>query len=227
MNSFGQKILQFYHDIDHPSYLPPEVEVMLPFRQSSAIRVMQPFFEQLYSGNQERVMLLGINPGRFGGGVTGIPFTDPIRLEESCSIQNSFNKRQELSSKFIYYMIDAFGGPQVFYHHFYISAVCPIGFISNGKNLNYYDIRELQEQWEPFMVDCLKRQIACGCSQKIAYSIGQGKNMDFLKKINSEHHLFERIDTLPHPRWVMQYRLKKIDVYTQEYVDKLRPFMTT
>ena len=50
----------------------------------------------------QRHLLLGINPGRFGGGVTGIPFTDPIRLQNVCGIENNFEKKQELSSVFIY-----------------------------------------------------------------------------------------------------------------------------
>ena len=79
------------------------------------------FYEKYYNDNNERYAFFGINPGRFGGGVTGIPFTDPIRLEKICGIPNDFEKKQELSSVFIYDMIDAFGGAAKFYKRFYIS----------------------------------------------------------------------------------------------------------
>ncbi len=41
-----------------------------------------------------RYLILGINPGRFGGGITGIPFTDPIRLQNICGIENDFQKNK-------------------------------------------------------------------------------------------------------------------------------------
>ena len=87
------------------------------------------FYTKYYSDNNKRILLLGINPGRFGGGVTGIPFTDPVRLEKVCGIKNDFQKKQELSSVFIYEMIEAYGGAEKFYKQFYISAVSPLGFV--------------------------------------------------------------------------------------------------
>ncbi len=93
-------------------------------------------------------MILGINPGRFGGGVTGIPFTDPKRVIEKCGLAYSGEMKHEPSSVFVYEMIDAFGGAIKFYEQFYIHSVCPLGFtnINNkGKaiNYNYYDSKEL------------------------------------------------------------------------------------
>ena len=87
--------------------------------------------------------MLGINPGRFGAGVTGITFTDPVRLEKECGIPNNFDKRQELSSVFIYDFIAAWGGAEAFYSRFFLSAVFPLGFTREGRNLNYYDDPQL------------------------------------------------------------------------------------
>jgi hypothetical protein len=42
-------------------------------------------------------------------------------------------------------VINAYGGPAVFYKRFFIGSVCPLGFVKNGKNINYYDDKELQQ----------------------------------------------------------------------------------
>jgi hypothetical protein len=55
--------------------------------------------------------------------------------------------------------------------------------------------------------------------------MGQGKNYAFLNKLNQEHGFFEKIIPLPHPRWVMQYRLKRKKEFIREYVDKLSQAM--
>jgi hypothetical protein len=165
-------------------------------------------------------LLLGINPGRFGGGITGIPFTDPVKLYEICEIPNKFDKRVELSSTFIYDMIASFGGPELFYGKYYFSAVSPIGFVKNGKNLNYYDDRELQDAWESFMVNSLRVQLDF-CDNDEVYSIGMGKNVQFLNDLNKKYKLFGKINALPHPRWIMQYRLKRKQEFIDEYRDKL------
>jgi hypothetical protein len=89
---------------------------------------------------------LGINPGRFGAGVTGIPFTDTKRLEEKCWLTIEGLTTYEPSSVFVYDVIEAYGGVEKFYSDYYISSVCPLGFVKfneKGKeiNYNYYDSR--------------------------------------------------------------------------------------
>ena len=184
--------------------------------------VVETFYRKYYSDTNERVLLFGINPGRFGGGITGIPFTDPIRLEELCGIPNVFDKKAELSSTFIYDMIEAFGGPSSFYAHFFITAVSPLGFVKDGKNLNYYDIPELRKGWEPFFLECIRNQLPLMKTNSVAFSIGQGKNVDYLKKLNDMRPSFTSIRPLPHPRWVMQYRLKRKSEFIQVYMDELQ-----
>lgn len=201
--------------------LPQGVGILYPFRNPEVARVCNLFYKTFYNDSGKRIFLIGINPGRFGAGVTGIPFTDPVRLEEKCGIQNTFDKRLELSSVFIYEMIDAFGGVDLFYKHFFVTAVSPIGFIKDGKNLNYYDDRNLQQALEPFIVESMRKQLAMGGRTDIAFSIGKGKNMAYLQYLNKKYGFFEDIGVLPHPRWVMQYRLKKKDEMIGEYLRKL------
>jgi hypothetical protein len=165
-------------------------------------------------------MILGINPGRHGGGVTGIPFTDPIKLE-ALGIANDFQKKRELSADFIYQMIDAFGGPKNFYQKFYFSAISPLGFKKDEKNLNYYDIKGLPELLDSFIVECMRHQLACGINTKVCFCLGEGENFKFLKKLNDKHHFFEEIIPLPHPRFIMQYRRKKLEQFIKLYVEEL------
>src|SRR4029077_11582149 len=129
------------------------------------------FYTKFYNDYNHRHLIIGINPGRFGGGITGIPFTDPIRLGEVCGIPNTFQNRQELSSLFIYQMIDAYGGPAAFYNQFYFTSYSPVGFTKNGKNLNYYDDKILATAIEPFAASCLEEQLSWNVNRDIAYCL--------------------------------------------------------
>jgi len=221
----SSQIIEFYKNLEAPSFLPDGVEVMNPYEDNSVMKNLGAFYSNYFSDDMPRVMLAGINPGRFGGGLTGIPFTDPINLQDTCGIQNDLDKRHELSSKFIYDMIKALGGVEKFYRNIYITAVSPIGFVMNGKNLNYYDIPELASKWEPFIVKTLKIQAGFCKNRSICYSLGQGKNFKFLQRINERYQIFEEVRALPHPRWIMQYRLKRKDEFISVYEKALWEFL--
>src|SRR5690349_4284562 len=140
--SLAARILSYQFGLQPPFPLPNEVEWLMPYEDEETRSVMQTFYTRYYQDESPRTFILGINPGRFGAGVTGVPFTDPVRLEK-LNIDNTFARRQELSSVFIYEMIDAFGGPEKFYHQFYITSLSPLGFVRHGKNYNYYDDKTL------------------------------------------------------------------------------------
>ncbi|GAA0892073.1 hypothetical protein GCM10009122_17520 [Fulvivirga kasyanovii] len=218
--TYAENILKYYSNISIPQQLPEGVEVLYPFDDSEVSAILNTFYNKYFNDSQKRTFLIGINPGRFGGGSTGIPFTDPIRLKEELDIENSFDPKPELSSRFIYQMINAIGGPEVFYKNFYFTSVSPLGFVKDGKNLNYYDIPALQEALEEYIVEEMKKQLEFG-AKDIAFSLGMGKNIAYLKKLNARHKLFKEIVPLPHPRWIMQYRLKRLDEFVQEYSTKL------
>ncbi len=217
----SKKIIDFLLSLNLPLVLPNGIEVLYPFSDKETTDVIKQFYNKFYKENTGRSMIIGINPGRFGGGVTGIPFTDPIRLENECGIKNNWQKKQELSSLFIYDMIDAYGGVKEFYSKFYITSVSPLGFIKSGINLNYYDDKILKESIKPFVVDCLKIQTAWGFRTDVAFCMGEGENYKFLTKLNEVHSMFERIIPLPHPRYIMQYKLKKKKEYIQKYLEAL------
>ena len=218
----SKKILSFLKNLDLKVELPAEVKVMNPFKDQATFRLCEKFSKKYYINNNPRQLIFGINPGRFGGGVTGIPFTDPVRLQNSCGIENDFQKRQELSSVFIYEMIHAFGGPEIFYGKFYITAISPLGFIKNNKNLNYYDDRQLENSIKNFVVECINLQLEFGINHDIAFCLGEGKNFTYLSNLNNELKFFGKIISFPHPRFIMQYRLKKKEAYIQLYLQQFR-----
>lgn len=218
--SFAEKVLAFHKSLRITQKLPHGVGVMNPYQDMAAYQLFSLFFKKFYNDNSPRTLILGINPGRFGGGITGVPFTDPIKLE-SLGIANDLQKKPELSADFIYRMITAYGGPEKFYSRYYISAVSPLGFTQLGKNLNYYDMRELQESLTPFIVNSLKTQLDFGINTDVCYCLGEGQNFKFLTILNQEYRMFQTISPLPHPRFIMQYRRKRVDEYVEAYLKRL------
>ena len=228
MNTAGKKItqsyaiLKFYKSLSPNMKLPHGVAIMNPFTDAVAWQLTETFYNKFYNDHHPRKFIFGINPGRFGGGITGVPFTDPIRLKDVCGIDNDLQKKAELSSLFIYAVIDAYGGPKAFYHDFFITALSPLGFTKNGINLNYYDDKELLKDSEPFIIDCINRQLqAIATTTDVCYCLGEGTNYKIFQRLNDKHHFFKQIVPLPHPRWVMQYRRKKVDEFVKVYVEKL------
>jgi len=219
--TFADRILTFNKSLRITKKLPPGVKVMNPYRDETASHLSGLFFKKYYNDVNSRTLILGINPGRLGGGLTGIPFTDPVKLETICGIPNNLPKKVELSADFIYSMIAAFGGAEKFYATFYISGVSPLGFTKENKNLNYYDIKELQQAISGFIVDCLEKQLSFSINKEYCFCLGEGTNYKFLQDLNKKHNFFKTIIPLPHPRFIMQYRRKQVDAFIKMYVEKL------
>ena len=215
--TFADRVLAFHRKLSTDWDLPEGYELLLPFSNPDTWTAMSSFYRGYYADTAPRVFLFGINPGRFGAGVTGVPFTDPVRLAERCGIDNPFHKRQELSSVFIYLVVDALGGPAAFYQRYYITSVCPLGFVGNGVNVNYYDDRQLQAAVEPRIIDNFNTQLPFCSLNREAVCFGRGKNYQYLQGLNEREGWFERIHPLPHPRWVMQYRRKQMEQFVEEY----------
>jgi hypothetical protein len=214
-------ILRFYRNLRPRFALGEGIGIMNPYKDPAAWAIAEQFYPKYYSDDRPRAFIFGINPGRHGAGVTGIPFTDPIRLAEKCGIANAFARRSELSSEFIYQMIDAIGGPAVFYGRYHFTALSPLGFVRDGKNLNYYDDRELLKAAEPFILSCIRHQLETMPADPVCYCLGEGENYKYFSRVNERHRFFREIVPLPHPRWIMQYRRKKIAEYVALYVGKL------
>ena len=55
-------------------------------------------------------------------------------------------------------MIDFMGDPIEFYKKYLISSLCPLGFLKEGINYNYYDSKDLQSSVEPKIYNLLLNQ---------------------------------------------------------------------
>ncbi len=224
---FSEKAILFFKKLNPNFNLPKDVSFLLPYDSSDVKILIRNFFLKYYSDQRERTFIFGINPGRLGAGTTGIAFTDPVQLEKVCGIENSLLKKPELSSTFIYTVINEFGGDEKFFSNFFLTAICPVGFVKNGKSLNYYDDPTLIKSCKSFIHDTIQRQISFGVNRKIAICLGEGKNFNYFKKLNDELKLFKEIVKLPHPRFIMQYRRQKINYHVQQYVRTMDKILTT
>jgi hypothetical protein len=218
----SEAILHFYRNLRPRFDMGEGISIMNPYKVEATFQLASRFYEKFYADSLPRTYIFGINPGRFGAGVTGVPFTDPIRMVEKCGIPNDWKKQAELSSQFVYDMIDGYGGVRAFYERFYITAVFPLGFVRQGKNLNYYDDKELIKASTPFILQCIRRQMATIPTGSVCFCLGEGENYKRFSQINDQHGFFKEIIPLPHPRWVMQYRRKKVKDYVELYIQKLK-----
>lgn len=223
--NFADRVTEFNRHLTYTGGpLPDGIRMMNPFRENiRTMGIVEAFYQKYYNDNLSRHLILGINPGRFGGGLTGIPFTDPKRLVSVCHIPYSGKVSHEPSSVFVYEMIDAYGGPEAFYKDFYINSPCPLGLASidqKGKetNYNYYDSRELTEAVYPFIIENICKQIELGIQTDTCFCLGTGKNEKFLRKVNEEYQFFHQLIALEHPRFIMQYKSTTRHLYIDKYI---------
>ena len=227
MQSMADKLISFYGTIKPPTNLPEGIEVLFPQKDNQVKELAKEFYTKYFNDHKKRNLMLGINPGRFGAGITGVNFTAPKQLKENCGIDHHFKLSSELSAEFIYEMINAYGGANKFYQDWFIGSVCPLGFTVSpnpsrgaavGKNINYYDDKKLMKAVTPFIIECINRQVAMGFHTENCLCIGGEKNFKFLSGLNAEHKWFKEIIPLPHPRFILQYRRKQKDQYIHQYL---------
>ncbi|MCF8241962.1 MAG: DUF4918 family protein [Melioribacteraceae bacterium] len=221
--TFGSRATEFFVNLKTPGRLTHGVTVMNPYENEITSKLVKQFYKEYFNDNNKRIYIIGINPGRFGGGVTGIGFTDPINLEVKCGIKNNLDKKPELSSRFVYSLIDSFGGVKRFYEKFFISAVYPLALIKEGRNYNFYDSEKIYKSLKPEIIRLLNQQISFGAENRAVICLGK-KNEKYLKEINEELKFWKQIITFDHPRFIMQYRLKKLDQYLEKYITVLNSF---
>ncbi|MBD2751676.1 uracil-DNA glycosylase family protein [Spirosoma validum] len=220
MTTFADKAITYYNTLSAPTKLPPGVGVMNPYQQSDVQRIVEEFYTKFYSDTNPRVFILGINPGRFGAGVTGISFTTPQNLRRYCGIENDLRDTPELSSRFIYQVIDALGGAEAFYGQFFLTSLFPLALTKDGKNYNFYDDRKTTETLWPAITETVRTQLSFGSSRHVAVCLGR-KNETYLRRLNDQQGFFERIVTLDHPRYILQYKSRDVTSYLEQYVRTL------
>lgn len=225
MKTFAEKIISFNKEVAFKGSLPKGISIMNPFKENpEALKISSQFYKKFYNDHHQRHIILGINPGRFGAGVTGVPFTDTKRLISECKLEFSGKPTHEPSATFIYEMIKAYGGAKKFYRDFYIQSIFPLGFTATNKkgkevNYNYYDSKELTEAVYDAMIKNIKTQVGFGINTDLCFCFGTGKNEKFLNKINDKYHFFKRVIALEHPRFIMQYKFKTKELYIDKYLN--------
>ncbi len=222
MPTFADRLFRFLTHFPPPAALPDNVEAANPYREPAAHALLHRFGQKFYADDRPRVALLGINPGRFGGGRTGIAFTDPAALAQLCGIGHDLPpQRPEISSQFVYRVVAALGGPAEFYRHFYLGSLYPLVLLREGKNYNYYDSPALIKALWPDMQLSVRQQVQdVGLRRDVAVCLGR-RNAVFFHRLNDELELFEKIIVLDHPRYLMQYRRRDLDANVARYVAAL------
>ena len=220
--TFGEKVVAFNKKLKFSGNLPEGFEVMNPFFDNpETITVMSKFYQKFYNDYHQRKFIIGINPSRRGAGVTGVPFTDTKRLETMCGIEMKSAHTHEISSVFLYDVIEHFGGVEAFYKKFYINSPFPLAIIrktlKGNLNANYYDDKDLFEAVKPFMIQSLKDHIDLGLDTSEVFILGK-KNATFIDKINSQEKFFDKMTVLEHPRYIQQYKIKEKQLYIDKYL---------
>ena len=113
MQSLARQLIRFYERLDPPP-LPKGISLLRPQADKTVMALVKTFFNTYYADNNPRKLILGINPGRFGAGITGVNFTAPRQLRTNCHIDHPFGNSSELSAEFIYEMIEQYGSVKKF-----------------------------------------------------------------------------------------------------------------
>ena len=166
MSTFADKAIAYYQALTAPTNLPPGIGVMNPYQSPEVQQITAAFYTKFFSDTNPRVFVLGINPGRFGAGVTGISFTTPQNLRRYCGIDTDLRDTPELSSRFIYQVVDAFGGAASFYSQFFLTSLFPLALTKEGKNYNFYDDRATTESLWPAITETVRTQLTFGSNRQ-------------------------------------------------------------
>ena len=222
-NNIADKVIAFNKGLRYSGELPEGFQVLNPFLENpETMQVMEAFYRKYYNDTNQRKFIIGINPSRHGAGVTGVPFTDTKRLQSACGITMYSARTHEVSSWFVYDMIEAYGGAEAFYSQFYINSPFPLAIIRASKegnwlNANYYDEKTLFEMVKGFMIESLKKHIEIGLDTSEVFILGK-KNADFISKLNKQEKLFGKMTVLEHPRYIQQYKSKEKELYIDKYL---------
>lgn len=224
--TFADQVIDFNKNLSYSGSLPDGFEVLNPYLDNpETMQVMQKFYHKYYNDSNKRKFLVGINPSRHGAGVTGVPFTDTKRLESVCGIKMKSAHTHEVSSVFMYDMIEDYGGADLFYKDIYINSPFPLAIVRKTKNgwlnANYYDDKELFQDVKDFMIDSLKKHISLNLDTSEVFVLGK-KNAEFISKLNKEAQFFNTITVLEHPRYIQQYKSKEKQLYIDKYIVALK-----
>ena len=148
--TFADHVITFNENLNYIGNLPEGFDVLNPYLENpETLMVMQKFYHKYYNDSSRRKFIIGINPSRHGAGVTGVPFTDTKRLESVCGIKMESAHTHEISSVFMYDMMESYGGADLLQRYLYQLSIS-IGYRKENKNgwlnANYYDDKNFSKR---------------------------------------------------------------------------------
>jgi hypothetical protein len=194
-----------------------QTTVLNPYKQPVVREIVATMIKRFYEGGAARLSVWGINPGRLGAGITGIPFVDPVSLQHTLGIQSTITGASEASATFIAKVIQQSGGAPAFYSSVYLSALCPLGLTRAGNNVNFYDDPQWIDAVVPFIRSAVLTQVACGLRADLCVVLGMGKLRAFIERHTTDWWPFAQTVYLYHPRFIMQYKRSSMQQYIDQY----------
>jgi hypothetical protein len=140
LNSLVEDMLRLYNKMENVNELEQgNIAVLNEFLKNE--KFIRKFYEEYVDCNISniKVVMCGINPGRYGAGKMGIPFIDFNSLSELLlGVQRNDSER---SAEYFYSVIKKYGAKK-FYSNVYVTNICSVGFLKDNKNYNYYQLPE-------------------------------------------------------------------------------------
>jgi uracil-DNA glycosylase len=158
------------------------------------IERVQAFFTRYYAQAPPRVALVGINPGRFGGGRTGLPFLDPPAV--SALLDEHVPGAGERSARFLWEVIAAEGAGR-FFAGVYVTNLSWFGFLRDGTNLN---LDALPESVQTAIEADFMRELAL-VRPRALIPLGTLVARRLARMQAAGTLKVQVLDPLPHPRW--------------------------
>jgi hypothetical protein len=76
------------------------------------------------------------------------------------------------------------------------------------------------EKLEPYIIETVKSQIEFGARKDYAILLGH-KDAKYFSSLKEKYKFFDRLTVLEHPRYIMQYKAKKIEHYIHIYLKSI------
>lgn len=128
------------------AYLDGQLECLLSGSGVEIIRdfltnwdMMNEFYGRFYRDGVPKTVLCGLNPGRLGAGKTGVPLLDFRSLALLMPDLAGGRHETERSAQFFFSVIEGIGAER-FFQSFYVTNISWVGYLKDGKNLNFYDL---------------------------------------------------------------------------------------
>jgi uracil-DNA glycosylase len=172
------------------------------------------FHKKFVQPNSPKIVMCGINPGRRGAGITGIPFIDTNSLSKM--LPDISNPKSEKSAKFFFSIIEEFGINE-FYRNIHVTNMSWFGFykLDNGTNVNY---NSLPTDIQNVLIDKFVEEMDL-INPDVILPIGDIVNWELLYNLKLKNRLYAEIGPrLYHPA----YRL----VDRKTYIETLTKYLT-